>query len=176
MVKETRRLYNRCKPCPVGIHHRPPSATQWRTQIQHFSPLSRNSSPDCPALQPRAHQRTSLRAARCPMTRPCWSRRGLFVAGRDQRPAVRTRERPGASRRRKSPAIGADDEPGAWRYRLRLLRRSVTFLQPLRPATRINLSRPCGSHRRISLGPAKAGPFSYVTLEGGFCFNKPTGR
>jgi hypothetical protein len=83
---------------------------------------------------------TSLRAARCPMTRPCWSRRDLFVTGRDQRPAVRTRERPGASRRRKSPAIGADDEPGAWRYRLRLLRRSVTFLQPLRPATRINLS------------------------------------
>jgi hypothetical protein len=28
----------------LGIHHRPPSATQWRTQIQHFSPFSRNSA------------------------------------------------------------------------------------------------------------------------------------
>src|SRR5271169_1255558 len=31
IVKETRRLRNRSKSCPVGIHHRPPPATQWMT-------------------------------------------------------------------------------------------------------------------------------------------------
>src|SRR5271169_6639087 len=31
IVKETRRLPNRSKSCPVGIHHRPPPATQWMT-------------------------------------------------------------------------------------------------------------------------------------------------
>jgi RNA-directed DNA polymerase len=31
MVKKTRRLRNRCKLCPVGIHHRAPPATQWIT-------------------------------------------------------------------------------------------------------------------------------------------------
>src|SRR5450631_4746643 len=31
IVEETRRLRDRCKCCPVGIHHRPPPATQWST-------------------------------------------------------------------------------------------------------------------------------------------------
>src|SRR5450759_4820749 len=31
IVKETRRLRNLRKSCPIGIHHRPPSATQWMT-------------------------------------------------------------------------------------------------------------------------------------------------
>src|SRR5271169_5885781 len=39
IVKETRRLRNRCKSCPVGIHHRPPPATQWMrtdSELQSF--------------------------------------------------------------------------------------------------------------------------------------------
>src|SRR5271168_1349047 len=51
MVEKTRRLRNLRKSCPVEIHHRPPPATQWMTQIQHFSSLSRFSSPDYPAFR-----------------------------------------------------------------------------------------------------------------------------
>src|SRR6266566_1423567 len=50
IVKKTRRLRNLCQSRPVGNHHRPPPATQWMQLIQHFSLLSRTSSPDYPAL------------------------------------------------------------------------------------------------------------------------------
>src|SRR5260221_9278560 len=39
MVKETRRLRNRCKLCSVRTHHRPPLATQWRTTDSALHPF-----------------------------------------------------------------------------------------------------------------------------------------
>jgi len=43
IVEKTCRLRNLCKSGPAAIHHRPPPATQWMKQIQHFRPLSRKS-------------------------------------------------------------------------------------------------------------------------------------
>src|ERR1700730_6586727 len=39
IVKETRRLRNRCKSYPVRIHHRPPPPTQWMTTDSALQPF-----------------------------------------------------------------------------------------------------------------------------------------
>jgi len=48
ITKEIRHLRNRYRPCPVGVHHRPPPVTQWLTTNSALQ-LSTGLCPTCSA-------------------------------------------------------------------------------------------------------------------------------